>query len=109
MSLRVIFKYGLLGGLFIVMFAFLKSEWFYSGLYPDVFLTFIALVFAASGMFLRHLSLRGKREIPTPDRKEELQLKLRQLSRRELEVLELLNSRHTNKEIADKLNIELSP
>jgi DNA-binding NarL/FixJ family response regulator len=108
MSLRVILKYGLLGGLFIVLFALLKSEWFYTGLYPDIFLTLVALVFAASGMFLRHLSMKEKPGDPSTGRKEELQARLRQLSRREIEVLELLHTRQTNKEIAAKLNIELS-
>ncbi len=108
MPLRVVLKYGLAGGFFIVIFAFLKSEWFYSGLYPDVFLTFIALFFAIAGMMFRKSILKNKNPDPEPDKKAEYQSKLKQLSRRELEVLELLYSKHSNQEIADKLFIELS-
>ncbi len=104
MSLRVVFKYGLIGGVLITAFAFLKSEWFYSGLYPDFFITLIAFVFSFFGLLLRNIFRRPA----LPEEKDDLQARLRQLSKRELEVLELLSSRQTNKEIAEILHISLS-
>jgi len=108
MSLRIVLKYGLMAGLVIVVFAFLKSEWLYSGLYPDIFVTVLALSFALFGMIFRHYMLRTKDKEVMNDQTFVYREKLKQLSKREMEVLELLLTKRANKEIATQLHIELS-
>ena len=88
MSLRIVLKYGLMAGLIIVVFAFLKSEWLYSGLYPDVFVTVLALSFAALGMRGRQERRRTKEKEGMNDQTFVYRGKLKQLSKREVEVLE---------------------
>jgi DNA-binding CsgD family transcriptional regulator len=107
MTLRIVFKYSLIAGCLIVLFAILKSEWLYSGLYPDLFLTLIALVFTSGGIWISRLMLQ-KEQVQSVDPHAEQQSRLRQLSKREQEVLVYLYSRYTNKEIADMMHIELS-
>lgn len=107
MLTRIVIKYGLIGGFFIAFFAFLKSEWFSTGLFPDLFITIIAVVFVGLGILLKQ-SIKNKSHNVQIVNKTDFQLKLEQLSRREIEVLELLYSKYANKEIANQLHIELS-
>jgi DNA-binding NarL/FixJ family response regulator len=105
---RTIFKYGLISGLLIVLFAYLKSDWYLSGLYPDLYITVVAAVFILLGYYVsRYLNELMQPEIKM-DNVEVVINPLGQLSRRELKVLEQLNTDLSNKEIAGVLCIGLS-
>lgn len=102
-------KYGLAAGIFIVLFTIFKYLWLFTHAHPDLYLTMVGLFFAASGLVVYHSMreepsavieiMRG--EQPVPDFTEEL-------SKRELEVMRLLLTEKSNKEIADGLCIGIS-
>lgn len=102
-------KYGLLAGLLIVLFAAFKYLWLFTNAHPDLYITMVGLFFTASGFVVYHSVSEGtfatiettRREQPAPDFLEEL-------SKRELEVVRLLLTAKSNKEIADELCIGIS-
>lgn len=104
-------KYGLLAGALIALFAMLKYTWLLSYVHPDLYLTLVAIFFASIGFWvLRPLRREENRDIFVPAKGSSIDVLpfLDELSRRELEVLQLLKGNLTNKEIADQLCISLS-
>jgi DNA-binding CsgD family transcriptional regulator len=101
-------KYGLVAGMAIVAFAVLKSNWFFTGQYPDLYLTLIGIGFLLAGFLVRakFQSIPGYQPIKTLEIVPQNDLEL--LSRREMAVLKLVYAGQTNKEIAAALFIELS-
>src|SRR4051812_11726422 len=101
--LRLALRTGLVTGSCIVLFSCLKSEWYYTRYAPDLFITCLALFFALVGFAIR------MRIIPLGAAIEnDLGQKMSALQRREREGLELLRTDLRNKEIPDRLHIELS-
>lgn len=101
--LRLAVKTGLIAGSCIVLFSCLKSEWYYTRYAPDLFITCLALFFALLGFIFR------KNIVPSEiAATSHLEQRMTLLSKRETEVLELLLTELRNKEIADRLHIELS-
>jgi DNA-binding NarL/FixJ family response regulator len=105
--LRPALKYGSIGGVLIVAFAYLKSGWFLSGLYPDLYITLIATVFVGIGFFVG-AKLWSNRSEEARATEEATPALFALLSKRELKVLEQLETDLSNKEIAGVLCIELS-
>lgn len=97
--------YGLLAGLLVSVFAWLKSEFYFTGIAPDLFLTLVALFFAGGGWFL-HAYFRRQSVNKTNDSSKLEIASL--LSKREMEVLHYLLGNDANKQIADKLSVEMS-
>lgn len=100
------FTYGLLAGLIIAAFAWLKSEYYFTGSAPDLFLTLLAVFFATGGWFFHYYLRKDNRNQQATEVAKEDITKL--LSKRELEVFQQLSGNDSNKLIADKLNIEMS-
>lgn len=98
--------YGLIAGLVIAAFAWLKSEYYFTGSAPDFFLTLVAVFFAAGGWFIHFYVRKGSSSEHDPASAPDDLTNL--LSKRELEVFYQLLGNDSNKIIADKLNIEMS-
>jgi DNA-binding NarL/FixJ family response regulator len=105
---RTVFKYGLISGSLIVVFALLKSGWYFSGRYPDLYITLIAAVFMVMGLYASRKINRTKAVVEQTTEAETEVDPVNLLSKRELKVLEQLHTDLSNKEIAGLLCIELS-
>jgi DNA-binding CsgD family transcriptional regulator len=104
--------YGLCGGVLIVALRLIEFRFLVVEHSLEIYGGLIALVFAALGIWLG-LKLTRKeevvvvKEVPVPSRQpfalNEERLKLLGITRRELEILELMAQGLSNREIADKL------
>jgi len=104
--------YGLFGGVLIVSLKYIEFRFLVVGHALEIYGGLIALIFAGLGIWLG-LKLTGKKEVlvfkevPAPSAQpfslnEERQKKLG-ITKRELEILELIAQGRSNREIAEKL------
>ena len=104
--------YGLLGGLLIAVLKLVEYRFLVVEHSVEIYGGLIALLFAGVGIWLG-LKLTGKKEVvvfkelpvtaPVPFTLDEGRLRELGITRRELEILELIASGMSNREIAEKL------
>jgi two-component system, NarL family, response regulator LiaR len=113
-----VFVYGLTGGALIVLLKWIEFRYVVVEHSMEIYGGLIALLFASVGIWLG-LKLTRKeqvvvvKEVPIPANTEpfavnERQLKQLGITRRELEILELIAQGMSNREIADKLFVSES-
>lgn len=92
-------------GVLIILLQVLNYETVIHRLSSDVFSVAIALIFTGIGLWIGFLNFNKTKSVTTSN---ETAGKTFGLSKRELEVLELIADGHSNQEIADKLFVSLN-
>lgn len=113
---RQVILYGLVCGLLIFLLDALEYRFVLRSHAFEIYAVCIALIFTALGIWLALKLAKPKvktilveKETPAPDFViDEMALKETGLSKRELEVLQLMQQGLSNKEIADKLFVSLN-
>ena len=108
---KTIFLYGLILAALIALLKFLEYRYIMRALSLEFYMGLLAVFFTSLGVWAG-LKLTRKREVlisgPQPFVFSEANMKNLGISKREMEVLELIAAGLTNQEIADKLFVSLN-
>lgn len=106
---RTVFLYGLALAAFVALMKFIEYQFFIKSLSAEFYIGIIAVFFTALGIWAGLKLTRKKIEIIGPEFVlNETELNRLDISKRELEVLELMAQGFSNQEIADKLFVSLN-
>jgi two-component system, NarL family, response regulator LiaR len=106
---RTIIIYGLALAALIALMRYVEYQFFTKTLSVEFYVGIVAMFFTALGIWAGLKLTRKKVEIIGPEFiLNETELARLDISKRELEVLELMASGHSNQEIADKLFVSLN-
>lgn len=111
MRLKIIF-YGVTLALLVFLLKFLQYRYFIHDLSIEFYAGLIALLFVVLGVWVGSKLTAAKEIIVTvtsqPFQQDQAQLRNTGISKRELEVLELMSTGNSNQEIAEKLFVSTS-